>query len=296
MISRRCSRYGHSSRWRYVWLPSVITSAPARKSSSACRGVIPMPPEAFSPLTITKSAPSSSRRPASMVRATRRPAEPTTSPTKRIAVKSGTLVDARRPAHTWGLMQEPRRRRRRRGRGPAARAPAAGSVRAARRTRRRSRSAPVVVPRWVQAVVLPLALLGVYGLLRAAGPVALVFIVAAPRRPAPQPVRGDAPARRRAARPGRGLRLPVPRGRRGRRRRAAGRSGGQPGVELLRQRAGAGRRRQRRARRPAALAGRPRHRRRDPAAGRDGARDARRPRDPRLGRARVVHARRRCRR
>jgi predicted PurR-regulated permease PerM len=39
--------------------------------------------------------------------------------------------------------------------------------------------APVVVPRWVQAVVLPLALLGVYGLLRAAGPVALVFIVAA---------------------------------------------------------------------------------------------------------------------
>jgi predicted PurR-regulated permease PerM len=39
--------------------------------------------------------------------------------------------------------------------------------------------APVVVPRWVQAVVLPLAVLGAYGLLRAAGPVALVFIVAA---------------------------------------------------------------------------------------------------------------------
>ena len=39
--------------------------------------------------------------------------------------------------------------------------------------------APVVVPRWVQAVVLPLALLGGYGLLHAAGPVALIFIVAA---------------------------------------------------------------------------------------------------------------------
>ena len=37
----------------------------------------------------------------------------------------------------------------------------------------------MVVPRWVQAVVLPLALLGGYGLLHAAGPVALIFIVAA---------------------------------------------------------------------------------------------------------------------
>jgi predicted PurR-regulated permease PerM len=37
---------------------------------------------------------------------------------------------------------------------------------------------PVVVPRWIQAVVLPLAIVGGYLLLRAAGPVALVFIVA----------------------------------------------------------------------------------------------------------------------
>ena len=37
----------------------------------------------------------------------------------------------------------------------------------------------VVVPRWVQAVVLPLAIVGAYLLLRAAGPVALIFIVAA---------------------------------------------------------------------------------------------------------------------
>jgi predicted PurR-regulated permease PerM len=37
---------------------------------------------------------------------------------------------------------------------------------------------PVVVPRWIQAVVLPLAILGGYLLLKAAGPVALIFIVA----------------------------------------------------------------------------------------------------------------------
>jgi len=37
----------------------------------------------------------------------------------------------------------------------------------------------VVVPRWIQAVVLPLAIVGVYLLVKAAGPVALIFIVAA---------------------------------------------------------------------------------------------------------------------
>src|SRR4051794_2810804 len=38
--------------------------------------------------------------------------------------------------------------------------------------------APVVVPRWVQLVVLPLTVLGVYELLRAAGSVLLLFIIA----------------------------------------------------------------------------------------------------------------------
>jgi predicted PurR-regulated permease PerM len=38
---------------------------------------------------------------------------------------------------------------------------------------------PVVVPRWVQAVILPLAIIGAYLLVKAAGPVALIFIVAA---------------------------------------------------------------------------------------------------------------------
>lgn len=38
---------------------------------------------------------------------------------------------------------------------------------------------PVVVPRWIQAVVLPLAIIGAYLVVRAAGPVTLVFVVAA---------------------------------------------------------------------------------------------------------------------
>ena len=37
---------------------------------------------------------------------------------------------------------------------------------------------PVVVPRWIQLVLLPLGILALYGLLRAAGSVALLFIVA----------------------------------------------------------------------------------------------------------------------
>jgi predicted PurR-regulated permease PerM len=41
-----------------------------------------------------------------------------------------------------------------------------------------ARVAPVMVPRWIQLVVLPLALLGAWAILRAAGPVLLLFIVA----------------------------------------------------------------------------------------------------------------------
>jgi predicted PurR-regulated permease PerM len=37
---------------------------------------------------------------------------------------------------------------------------------------------PVLVPRWVQLVVLPLAIVGAYGIVRAAGPVVLLFTVA----------------------------------------------------------------------------------------------------------------------
>jgi putative heme transporter len=42
-----------------------------------------------------------------------------------------------------------------------------------------ARVEPVVVPRWIQLVLLPLALLGAWALLRAAGPVVLLFTVAA---------------------------------------------------------------------------------------------------------------------
>ncbi|HTE62720.1 MAG TPA: AI-2E family transporter [Solirubrobacteraceae bacterium] len=38
---------------------------------------------------------------------------------------------------------------------------------------------PVVIPRWIQAVVLPLGIVGAYLLVKAAGPVALIFVVAA---------------------------------------------------------------------------------------------------------------------
>jgi predicted PurR-regulated permease PerM len=41
-----------------------------------------------------------------------------------------------------------------------------------------ARVAPVVLPRWVQLVLLPLAILGVVAIMRAAGPVLLLFIVA----------------------------------------------------------------------------------------------------------------------
>jgi predicted PurR-regulated permease PerM len=41
-----------------------------------------------------------------------------------------------------------------------------------------ARIAPVMVPRWIQLVVLPLALLGLWAVARAAGPVLLLFIIA----------------------------------------------------------------------------------------------------------------------
>lgn len=45
-------------RWSQIWSPSVITSIPARYSSSAMFFVMPLPPAEFSPLAITKSTPS----------------------------------------------------------------------------------------------------------------------------------------------------------------------------------------------------------------------------------------------
>jgi predicted PurR-regulated permease PerM len=42
-----------------------------------------------------------------------------------------------------------------------------------------ARVEPVVLPRWVQLVLLPLAILGAFAIVRAAGPIVLLFIVAA---------------------------------------------------------------------------------------------------------------------
>src|SRR6185437_4942760 len=42
----------------------------------------------------------------------------------------------------------------------------------------RPAAAPVLVPRWVQLVLLPLAIVGAYALVRASGPVFLLFVVA----------------------------------------------------------------------------------------------------------------------
>jgi predicted PurR-regulated permease PerM len=41
-----------------------------------------------------------------------------------------------------------------------------------------ARVEPVVVPRWIQLVMLPLAVLGLWGLIRASGPVFLLFVIA----------------------------------------------------------------------------------------------------------------------
>src|SRR3954447_15737331 len=96
---------------------------------------MPRPPAAFSPLTTTKSAPSSSRSAGTISRTTRRPARDTTSPRKRMA---GTRPRLR---HTRAMPQR------------------------------------VPVPRWVQLVLLPLAVVGLYMVLRAAGGVLLLFVI-----------------------------------------------------------------------------------------------------------------------
>src|SRR5262245_33241967 len=71
-----------------MWLPLVITSAPAWKISSASAGVKPFPPAAFSPLTTTRSGAISPRRRGSADFRMRRPGEPTTSPTNRIRIRA----------------------------------------------------------------------------------------------------------------------------------------------------------------------------------------------------------------
>src|SRR3972149_6820609 len=66
-----------------MWLPEVMPSTPASKSSSAVVRVSPRPPAAFSPLAITRWASVSRRMVGRRVCTVRRPKRPTMSPTKR---------------------------------------------------------------------------------------------------------------------------------------------------------------------------------------------------------------------
>src|SRR5215218_9450629 len=134
-----------------------------------------MPPEAFSPLTTTKSSACSSRSPGSSSRSARRPAEATMSPTKRMAATRCT-VPVRPPwGSYWRAMSGPEVDTEEQvpeavEEAPIPLAPPVPEPPAD--------VAPVVVPRWIQLVVLPLALLGLWAVARAAGPVLLLFIVA----------------------------------------------------------------------------------------------------------------------
>ena len=146
-----------------------------RRDADAARGVLAVDDD-----EVGARAPRAAS--ASIAWATRRPAEPTTSPTNRIA------VGVERGAYAYEDAAD--RTRRIRSSWPHASAPPSEPAARARG------SSPVVVPRWIQLVTLPLAILGGYALLRAAGPVTLLFVVAALHRAAAQPVRRAAPAAR----------------------------------------------------------------------------------------------------
>src|SRR5215217_4182136 len=134
-----------------------MMSTPAAKNASASFGVIPMPPAAFSPLTTTKVGSNSSRSTGSSASTVRLPVRATTSPTNRIEVLAAIGAGRYRPrgAYLVAMPTLP---------DPSQAPPA--------------RVGPVVLPRWVQLVLLPLAILGVVAIMRAAGPVLLLFIVA----------------------------------------------------------------------------------------------------------------------
>src|SRR4051794_32940381 len=170
MIRRSSSRYGQISRWRKVWLPSVMASTSRPRISSASFGVMPMPPAAFSPLTTTKSGASSSRSMGSSSRRARRPARPTTSPMKRIAVIRGSYRRLM-AQHTDPEAADPLNE-------VGEDAPEGVQPFKQRTPAPPARVEPVLVPRWVQMVLLPLGIVGAYLLLKAAGSVLLLFIIA----------------------------------------------------------------------------------------------------------------------
>ena len=107
------------------------------------------------------------------------------SPTKRMAATRCTVpapgCSAHPGAHTERHARPRTGHRGRRagaGRGPARGDRGGAGAHVGAGPEPPARVAPVVVPRWIQLVVLPLALLGAWALARAAGPVLLLFIVA----------------------------------------------------------------------------------------------------------------------
>src|SRR4051794_24528430 len=129
---------------------------------------MPSPPAAFSPLATTKLTRSSSRSPGSNSRRTRRPARPTTSPMKRMAVTTGILAvmarhteeDAANPLD--GVGEEGPE-------SPPLHTPTPAPP---------ARIEPTLVPRWVQMVLLPVGIAAAYLFLNRAGHILLLFIIA----------------------------------------------------------------------------------------------------------------------
>src|SRR6185503_8343161 len=107
--------------------------------------------------TTTNCGASSSRSCGSSESSARRPVRPTTSPTNRIEV-SGAMQQKLSPAERILLVAMPSL--------PDPDKPPPAGVE------------PVLLPRWVQLVLLPLAILGVVAIFRAAGAIVLLFIVA----------------------------------------------------------------------------------------------------------------------
>src|SRR4051812_45429148 len=128
---------------------------------------MPSPPAAFSPLATTKSRASSSRSGGSSSRITRRPARAATSPTNKMRVTPRGWLFCRLRGGLR-IVVSPSRHLLRRLRG---------DLRATIVRMDPQPGSRVIVPRWVQLVMLPLAVLLAWAVLRSAGPVILLFTI-----------------------------------------------------------------------------------------------------------------------
>src|SRR6185312_8810922 len=178
-----------------------MTSTPAAKSWSAILGVMPSPPATFSPLTTTKSGSSRSRSAGSIPRSVRLPSPPTRSPANRMLMARDIqgltpptlIITSMRP---WARPRTPDPPEPEGEPDPEAveaggpvggeaasddretAGHAAGAGESESEPQALSSATPVVVPRWIQLVGLPLAILGLWALARASGSVLLILVVA----------------------------------------------------------------------------------------------------------------------